>query len=149
LEAVAMVRPLSMDLRNARWRGLRRRERAEGGWPERRAVERGEVDAKAAGDLAASRLARLAAMCRRRSRAPIGLACRADGGGVHPARTGGRTCRRGLRVDYRTVWTFIAAKAQLQKKPGWRASKTIPASPASAGVEDRQGRIDPSGWSSS
>jgi putative transposase len=41
---------------------------------------------------------------------------------------------RGLRVDYRTVWTFIRREGlKLQKKPCWRASKTVPASPPSAG----------------
>ena len=92
-------------------------------------------------------------MCRRRSRAPIGR-------GVSRGRRRRRSpCAdwwpnlpgAGCGVDFRTVWTFIRREGlKLQKKPCWRASKTVPASPASAGGgrPSRAASIR-GGWSSS
>ena len=58
---------------------------------------------------------------------------------------------RGLRVDYRTVWTFIRREGlSFKKKPCWRASKTVPTSPASAGGgRPARGALIRGGWSSS
>jgi putative transposase len=55
---------------------------------------------------------------------------------------------RGLRVDYRTVWTFIRREG-LSFKKNRAGSKTIPASPASAGGgRPSRAALIRGGWSS-
>src|ERR1700716_4120751 len=91
-------------------------------------------------------------MCRRRSRAPIGRGLsRGRRRGSHPARPGGRTCRARAagRLPHR-LDIHPPRRPQLQKKPCWRASKTIPASPASAGGgRPSRAALIRGGWSSS
>jgi hypothetical protein len=129
-----MVRPLSMDLRE---RAVARIAAGESvrkvAGAERRAVERGEVDAKAAGDWQ-RRAWQDWRPCAAEDRGrPTGVACRADGGGVHPARTGGRTCRARAagRLSHR-LDIHPPRRPQLQKKPGWRR-------PQARAVEDPPG----------
>ena len=69
----------------------------------------------------------------------------------HPARTGGRTCRARAagRLPHR-LDIYPPRRPQLQKKPCWRASKTVPTSPASAGGgRPARGALIRGGWSSS
>ena len=58
---------------------------------------------------------------------------------------------RGLKVDYRTVWSFVhAEKLSFKKKPSWPASGIVPTSRegARSGPSIRAGSIRPA-WSSS
>src|SRR5262245_15308600 len=58
---------------------------------------------------------------------------------------------RGLKVDYRSVWTLCPrAGSELQKKPRWPASRIVPTSREGArnGVSIRTGSM-PAAWSSS
>jgi len=76
-----------------------------------------------------SRLARLAPLCPKIAGTHRAWLGRADGGAFTCADCG-RTCGRGLRVDYRTAGHSSAAIGLSFKKTGLAASKTIPASPA-------------------
>ena len=142
-----MVRPLSMDLRERAVARIAAGESVRKAAPgaERRAVERGEVDAKAAGG-GQRRAWQNWRPCAAEDRGrPSGVACRADGGGVHPARTGGRTCRaraagrlphrldihppRGPKASKKTVLASEQNRPGVARKRGrWKT---------------RQGRIDP------
>jgi hypothetical protein len=112
---------------------------------ERRAVERGEVDAKAAGD-GQRRAWQDWRPCAAEDRGhPSGVACRPDGGGVHPARTGGRTCRARAagRLPHR-LDIHPPRRPQLQKKTVLASEQNDPGVARKRGRwKTRQGRIDP------
>ena len=128
------------------------RERAEGGaGAERRAVERGEVDAKAAGD-------------GQRRAWQDWRPCAAEDRGTHRAWLVARTAAafilrglvielagRGLRVDYRTVWKFIRREGlSFKKNRAGERAKPSRRRPQARAVEDPPGAaLIRGGWSSS
>src|SRR5580704_13927773 len=103
-----MVRPLSMDLREravariAAGESVREVARALSIAPT--SVVKWTQRLRATGSVAPGKIGgHVPAKIAGAHRAWLGAR---DGGGVHPARTGGRTCRARAAVDYRTVWTF-------------------------------------------
>ena len=74
------------------------------------------------------------------------LAAGADQGeGLHSARAGGRVAERGLKVDYRSVWTFVHDEklSFAKKRGGWRKRDRPDVARRRAQWIKYQDRVDP------